>query len=470
MSFDDSLHLHYAGGGMSAMAVAVTGGLLAAHYQRKGYAIKPTTYHIYDKDGAFGRGIPYKTPDCALIANQRSDNMSPFRSNSRHCTQHTGNNPDNYWARYHVGTYGEETLYRTFAELKASHIPVQLETVQATVKHIDAYNLRHGHIITDKGSYPSNGIIISDGHHSDKTFETIENGPQGHCLFNKSSAQNDLSRVITPETESVAMLGNTANTLDNIRLLRACNYQGHIYIFAQKPVRPWAASSPQKDPASYEPSYLNADYLHDNPVTSADDLQTYVYAEIQHAKSTGYRVEDILPHAHPQHFTTLGSQLKDYHQFYKKLYGNVTAPESEKIYRELEESGRLHLVDCRIKPEQIKTYDPAIDTKPFDGFVITDLPDRDPLQVAALFVPPYSRDPLASPLIRLAHQQNLLDATQPITAGQQKDHCLYVVGPATSADKWGLETFAPGYELTACQAMQNLFGWPERPKVDFVIR
>ena len=442
MSGDTQKTVSIIGGGFSGTSTAIH---QINHYRRlceEGHQLPPVTIYLFDKNGWFGTGLPYHTQDSVFLLNQPANAMSPFPDDPEHFTRWLGKAPETFATRHEYGVYLRETLQQVFNKAVSDGLNIKLEV---KTDEIIGINVTGSSLVlsaaSTSNSLETDAVIIATGHERGKFLHSLE---ENLNFFASDYSAKDVQNILKDagESDSVAIVGTGQSMLDALAVLDHIGYKGKIYALSRDGVLPWpydpAVYSQQGKP-SYRPAFLSPPLLADEKDWSFQKLKGLFQDEIAHATKNGYGIGHVLvsidfdglkKSAPPEH------ELERFQQYWKKVYGNPTAPERYALFQQYQQSGRLVIIESGVDENSFHKNDN-------NTFSLETADRAISLELKAVFnAAAYDRKSLASPLLRQLDEAGAISTVEnTVPPGQQQDKRLFVVGPPVSPEKWGVETF-----------------------------
>jgi len=200
------------GGGASAT-------VLLAHCARRKLAL---AMDVYDRTGAFARGIAYSTPHPCHLLNVRAANMSAL-----------ADVPDDFvrWiARYGYGSdnFVPRALYGNYL---ASHLEQAQQTLPVSLIQKDVISVRKGTFYEVDGKRYA-AVIQATGN-------CVPLRPRLHGqVGNYHDSPWDVDYSIFSTCNTIAILGCGLSAVDTILALQAHGYQGRIIMISRRALLP----------------------------------------------------------------------------------------------------------------------------------------------------------------------------------------------------------------------------------------
>lgn len=437
--------------------------------------IRPLTIRLIDKTGTFGPGLPYQDTDNILLLNQPAYAMSPLPDDPDHfvrwrADQGHSHNPNDFATRSEYGTYLKALFTEAVQRARESDAPINIETITVDVEAIHFGTISNTLVTSNGEQLESSATVLADGHQRRAILDGFQNDK---AVFDAPFSDPAITEHIKtikskPLQQNIAVVGTSQSMLDALAILDHEGFQGTIYAFSRDQVLPWAFHperyGEQSNIPTYEPRYFTFEALSQRHTLTGDDLIEHLKHEINHACAHGYDTGHVV--TAPALFEELRALEKDsvltdacqkVRKYIAKLYGNPTPPARYDLLQNYLATGRLQLVKADIRDEKI--------TRTADGFAIQTEPDTQNLTVSAIFnAASFTRDPLASPLLKQAEEQNALRwkdrTTKKLEGGKQENASLFVVGPATNTTKWGVETFRDHCKQAAEESLRQALSVP----------
>ena len=418
--------------------------------------LPPLTIRIIDKSGDFGTGLPYSHESDVFLLNQPAYAMSPFADDPDHFTrwlqaQDAYATQDDFATRKQYGQY----LRDIFNQAVTDHPDIGFECITAEVTAID-HSAAHFSLSTAENTkLTSDTVIIADGHQ-----------PSGFLQEYASHPRYDIDKarkLLTDDTQGVLIIGTGQSAIDALAVLDHIGYQGSIHAVSRNLVTPWKFEPAlyRQDLPSYEFKILTPETIYAQNAQTETALKSLLSAEIRSAEHHGYGIAHVLTAynetALQSAFTADNvNALHSLSAHIKALYSNPTPPRRFALLQELQASGQLHYTRTGISAAQI--------TDAADGFHVKDDTDAQIApKISAIFNGASCArcicdhtGAILSPLLRDAFAKDLAapaDSAKAAQAGEQITNGLYINGPATNSERWGVETFRKDNQTTARSAV-----------------
>jgi hypothetical protein len=410
------------GAGLSGRSIAVQQAWHYAELKKERPDLPPL--HIRLIDGAGGAGPAYETKDDAFLLNQPASAMSPFPQDPGHFTRWLGGTGNEFATRAQYGAYLKSLLPEAFTAAARAGVPVKCEEVRANVFGL-ALTEDAATVFTSRGVHAAEALVLATGHARGAFLRGLE-GEKG--FFSTPYTSEDVKAALLEDRHgAVAIAGSGACALDALGALDRAGYKGDIHVISRNLVEPWAyhPGHYNDNRPAYLPHFLAPEYARENGVARGALEQ-----EIARGRAQGYDVGHVLAAID---FDALEGVkgVKELRALWAHYYGNPAPPSRVELYEGYKEQGRLHLVKAEVREDKVE--------KIRGGWRVAGL------EVSALFncAGVFTRDPLASPLLRQAEREGALrhSFNAAVAPGAQKHPLLFVAGPAVSPDKWGVETF-----------------------------
>lgn len=304
--------------GMSTKSLAIIGGgasaaLLLAHLARRDGA-DALSIDVYDRAGAFARGIAYSTPHLCHLLNVRAANMSAL-----------ADAPDDFadWAAPHGYQPTDFVPRKLYGDYLAAHLD-------------DACARLAVSLITEEATTTSGAV-------NGKLYDVVVQAT-GNC----APLRPRLDEVVTDYhdnpwsvdyaalagCETIALIGSGLSAVDAILALDAHGYRGRVVVLSRRSLFPAVHVQ-----APAYPSFLEA-----LPATALDALRQ-VRAEIRMSDAPWQSIIDALrPFTNPTWSAWPDTEKK---RFMKRLftYWNIhrhrMAPQIAQTLDTLEQAGRV---------------------------------------------------------------------------------------------------------------------------------
>lgn len=343
---------------------------------------------------------------------------------------------------------------------------------------------------TDPGPRASDAVIIADGHQKSTFLQELRGD---EYYFEPPFSVTALREKLDGRDGTVVIVGTSQSMLDALAALDHIGWAGRVRAVSRDLVLPWpfhpSHYGADSGYAPYAPAVLTAGNIaaaatENDPATAARAL---VQEELEHAAANGYDTGHVV--TAPAVYAAIDAAARNAQQDAQpdtaaaalcralrdqlaKIYGNPTPPARYALFRRWLDSGRLELARDDIAAAKIEkngTEKTAAGNAPPQAeekgrndngrAAYTLHTPEGPLRLAAIFNGAcFTRDPLASPLLRQAYEAGQLRwdaaAAQP-AAGRQSHPGLYVAGPAAHRDKWGVETFRDECRDTALDSLAH---------------
>lgn len=450
------------GAGFTGISVAIEQARTYHRLQQQNpVRLPPLTIRIIDKSGDFGTGLPYSHDSDIFLLNQPAYAMSPFADDPDHFTrwlqtQDSNATQDDFASRKQYGQY----LRDIFNQAVTDHPDIRFECITAEVTSIDHNTVRFSVSTADKTKYNTDTLIIADGHQPSGFLQEYARHPR---FFDTPYDVDKARTLLTGDTQGVLIIGTGQSAIDSLAVLDHIGYQGPIHAVSRNLVTPWKFEPAlyRQDIAPYEFKILTAETIYAQNAQTETALKSLLSAEIRSAEHSGYGIAHILT---AYNETALQSAftadnidaLRSLSAHIKALYSNPTPPRRFALLQELQSSGQLHYSRTGISAAQI--------TDAADGFHVNDdtgAPIAPKISVifngasCARCICDHTGE-ILSPLLRDAFAKGLAapaDCAKAALAGEQITSGLYINGPATNSERWGVETFRKDNQTTARSAV-----------------
>lgn len=421
------------------------------------------TIRVIDKSASFGPGEPYNSACDIFLLNQPASVMSPFPDDpddfTRWLAVHLpGGNGDTFAPRRLYGQYLRESFQKAVQSHKDGPVKIECHTM-----NIDGVTcLSKGFDLTGgaetKDGLGTDALVVCDGHQGSGLFDAFLAYPG---FFNKAYDIDRIDTHLKASRGPVGIIGTSQSMMDVLGVLEHLGYQREVFAFSRNLVMPWQYDPVQeraKDGQTYELKYLTrGNILAQDP--SWENIEAFLEEDIKAALSAGFNPvhvvravwESNLPAFLPEPAgRALGRRLNQY-------YGNFTPPVRYDLLSRWLESGQLKTVRQHITPSSIEAQEGRFDIRgPADRvYTVSAL-----FNAAGLSRTIYDhKGAIASPVLRDLAEQGSLDFERAesgaVARGAQKKPGLFVLGPATRASKWGVETFREDNACVAAQSVQS---------------
>lgn len=448
------------GGGFTGSTITVQQAAYYASLYKNDKTLPPLTIRIVDKQGSFGPGLPYGTKEDVFLLNQPAYAMSPCPDDPDHFSRWLRNNgggdENTFATRRQYGEYLEQTLAQTFNAAAAAGIPVKLEKVAGEFTDIHAD--KTGIVLVQKSGVKlkAQTLVLATGHQKSVFLRELDK-KNGRYFAGLESSVEAVRGALKHASvnDCIAIIGTGQSMMDVIAVLDHIGYKGKIYALSKSLVLPWAF-----DPAFYKnslPSYVTH-YLDPVRIKAeggklCPDLCKRLMFEFKRAKKLGYGIGHVLTAIDFNALKTAGPTeappvgLTELWELWENIYGNPTPPKRYALLTRYKNSGQLILIKAEVKADDFSADD--------GGFIARNIPGKKEIRLLAIFnAAIFSRNPLASPLLKNAHSKNLLRwHDKAIAPGRQSHAAIFAAGPPTNVQKWGVETFRNDNAIVAQQSV-----------------
>lgn len=255
---------------MAHRKLAIIGGgaaatLLLAHLARRAGS-NALSIDVYDRAGAFGRGIAYSTPHLCHLLNVRAANMSAL-----------ADDPDDFsrWAAVHGYNASDFVPRRLYGDYLCGHLEAAGKNLNATFIKADVTSIPHA------DAYDIGG----------KVYDLVVQAT-GNCLpqrprINSTNIYYDdpwgIEYAAMRDLSHVVLVGSGLSAVDAILALQTHDYQGRITVVSRRALFPNAHVQAAAYPA----------FLETFPATALDALRA-VRHEVKRTDAPWQAVIDSL--------------------------------------------------------------------------------------------------------------------------------------------------------------------------------
>lgn len=324
---------------MTNRSVAIIGGgasatLLLAHLAgRPGADL--LSIDLYDRAGAFGKGIAYSTQQMAHLLNVRAHNMSAL-----------ANDPDDFsqWANQYGFTPSDFVPRKLYGDYLAMHLINAQKRLSITCLAEDVMDCQ----VNDDGSYDLQTI------NGKKLYDIVVNAT-GNCVplqpsvpknvpgYYASPWQIDYASIKNLKT--IALIGSGLSAIDAILSLHACGYGGDILVLSRNALFPTKHIETKAYPA----------FLQTLPLTALAAYQAVRQAVKNSDLSWQAVIDSLRPFTNPiwQQWSE-----KERYKFMTRLltlwniHRHRMAPQIADIVEDLERAGRLRRIQASVRAVQ----------------------------------------------------------------------------------------------------------------------
>lgn len=465
---DDRALITLIGAGFTGTSIAVQQiGLYLAAYRDADGAVPPLTLRLIDKSGQVGPGLPYATADDIFLLNQPVWAMSPFADDPGHfarwrAARGYGSDENAFERRSVYGRYLKDIFAEAVRDARNAGADITIQTVKGRV---DALSFETGGAIALNGAIDapdaqaSDAVIVADGHQKSSLLQELRDD---EFYFEPPFSVASVRERLNGKTGTVVIVGTSQSMLDALAVLDHIGWQGTVRAVSRDLILPWPFYpehyGQDSGYAPYIPSALTPAQIA-GAALAGENPSVLAQRELDSADTRGYdtghvvtctAVYDAIAAAETDPAcTAYCTALRDH---LAKVYGNPTPPERYALFRRWLDDGRLELARDAIGPG-------IIERATNDNAAYTLHAETGDVSLAAIFNGAcFTRDALASPVLRQAHEDGALrwnaEKSQP-EAGRQAHPGLFVDGPAAHRDKWGVETFRDECRDTARESLAH---------------
>lgn len=463
------------GGGLCGSMVAIQQmlDLITQHTLEKWTASPKNTINIniFDTNNALGHGTPYAqeiATQNVFLLNQPAYAMSPLQDIPNHFTDWLKLNEkpfseNDFAPRGLYGSYINDVfskaaaLYEQHGIGKISHI----KSAIVDVEQISAFNFK---IKDDQNTTSaSNVVVLAPGHgQSDLLSEYNYHPLYFSAPYDNKRAHEYLSQKSAP----TLIIGTSQSMLDGLALLDHIEYKGPIYAISRNLVKPW-----RFDPIAEKSKFgefvfenLNERLLAKPSALSSETLRLLFEKDLEHGRKNGVAMGHILSCFHAAqleksiHNDVTKKNFSSLSSYVNALYGNPTSPQRYEMMEKYESMGRLIFMRGDIQKSQIRPTN--------DGFSIQ-WDNHQKMNVSSIFnsasytmktisddgkisIPLLDRLDIRGALRRSDTDKNAFEA------GPQNWDGLYLSGPATNSQRWGVGTFRKNISKIAHKSTHDL--------------
>lgn len=307
---------------MTTKSLAIIGGgasavLLLAHIARYESGAD-LSIDMYDRSGAFGRGIAYSTPHLCHLLNVRASNMSAL-----------ADTPDDFtrWAATHGYGSTDFVPRKLYGDYLTTHLDMARQKLTVNFVPQDALSVRQG------------DHYLVNGEHYDMVVQATGNcSPMRPRLDGDVAGYHDnpwsVDYASLAQSETVALVGSGLSAVDAILALDAHDYAGRIIVISRRSLFP----ADHIQASAYPP------FIKELPATALEALRL-VRDEIKHSNAPWQTIIDsIRPFTNPIWQSWSEVEQK---RFMKRLftYWNIhrhrMAPQIAQTLNALESAGRV---------------------------------------------------------------------------------------------------------------------------------
>lgn len=281
------------------------------------------------------------------------------------------------------------------------------------------------------------------------------------------AAPFDVARACTYLKDShqpVLLVGTSQSMLDGLALLDHAKIEGPIYAVSRNLVKPWVfdAVAERSVRGQFMFGHLTPTTLAAPSALSFDVLRSLFMADLEAGLAAGFPRGHILSRFHAadlegcirnpatrDNFTKLSTYVA-------ALYGNPTSPQRYALLEDYEKRGQLKYIRADISKAAIKPC--------ANGFRVQ-FAGAEALQACAIFNSASfamraisDQGQVAMPLLERLDQRGMLKRhlsdKNAFASGAQNLYNLFLGGPCTNAQRWGVGTFRQALGEIAAQSVK----------------
>ncbi|WP_435642109.1 FAD/NAD(P)-binding protein [Micavibrio aeruginosavorus] len=448
------------GGGLCGSMVAIQQMLnLITQRTLEGWTASPKStidINIFDTKNAIGYGTPYmqeETTQNVFLLNQPAYAMSPLQDIPNHFSDwlKLSGKPfseNDFAPRELYGSYINDVFSKA-ADLYEQHGIGKISHIKSTIKDIEKISAFNFKLTDDQdNTSTSNVIVLTPGHGQ----SDLLNEHSYHPLYFSAPYDNKRAHErLSYESSPILIIGTSQSMLDGLALLDHIQHQGPVYAISRNLVKPW-----RFDPIAERSEFgefcfenLNARILSKPSALSSESLRFLFEQDLENGLKKGIATGHILSSFHASQLEkSIGNDVTKKNfaslsSYVSALYGNPTSPQRYELMEKYESTGKLIFVRGDIQKAHIKA------TK--DGFSIQ-FDHHQKMNVSSIFnsasytmktisddgkisIPLLDRLDMRGALRRSDTDKNAFES------GSQNWNGLYLAGPATNSQRWGVGTF-----------------------------
>lgn len=224
----------------SPRSIAVIGGGASATLFAAALPARDFTIDIYDRTGAFARGIAYATPYDHHLLNVRAGNMSGFAADKDHFAQWAagfGYTPTDFVPRRLYGDYLDELLQQA-GDNNTIH-KIQSD-VMASTRHADGFSVNGKNY----------DVVVRATGNAVPLGPRVEGAVKGYFADPWTLTKNDIDGA-----RNIALIGTGLSAVDAVLTLQSLGYNGHMTMISRRSLLP----APHVAGATWAHTPLSAD-------------------------------------------------------------------------------------------------------------------------------------------------------------------------------------------------------------------